>query len=72
MKQLMLSLKIKGGKTANKPHNRIRLTHLVQMLQKNLVTLKKQEGKKHKENSSFYKIPVSLTKLDKVLSSDRL
>lgn len=72
MKQLMFSSKIKLGSNTDKPHNCIRLTHLIRPLQKNLVKDTKQEGHYLREISAIYKLPVNLTKLDKVLSSDRV
>lgn len=72
MKQLMFSSKIKLGSNTDKPHNCIRFTHLIRPLQKNLVKDTKQEGHYLREISAIYKLPVNLTKLDKVLSSDRV
>ena len=72
MKQLMFSSKIKLGSNTDKSHNCIRLTHLIRPLQKNLVKDTKQEGHYLREISAIYKFPVNLTKLDKVLSSDRV
>lgn len=72
MKQLMYSSKIKLGSNTENTHNCIRLTHLIRPLQKNLVKDTKQEGHYLRENSAIYKLPVNLTKLDKVLSSDRV
>lgn len=63
---------ITASDTVSKPHNCIRLTHLIRPLQKNLVKDTKQEGHYLRENSAIYKLPVNLTKLDKVLSSDRV
>ena len=72
MKQLMFSSKIKLGSNTENTHNGIRLTHLIRPLQKSLVNDTKQEEHYLKENSAIYKLPVNLTKLDKVLSSDRV
>lgn len=72
MKQLMFSSKIKLGSNTENTHNCIRLTHLIRPLQKNLVKDTKQEGHYLRENSAIYKLPVNLTKLDKVMSSDRV
>ncbi len=72
MKQLMFSSKIKLGSNTENTHNCIRLTHLIRPLQKNLVNDTKQEGHYLREISAIYKLPVNLTKLDKVLSSDRV
>ncbi len=72
MKQLMFSSKIKLGSNTENTHNCIRLTHLIRPLQKNLVNDTKQEGHYLREVSAIYKLPVNLTKLDKVLSSDRV
>lgn len=72
MKQLMFSSKIKLGSNTENTHNCIRLTHLIRPLQKNLVKDTKQEGHYLREISAIYKFPVNLTKLDKVLSSDRV
>lgn len=72
MKQLMFSSKIKLGSNAENMHTSIRLTHLIRPLQKNLVKDTRQEGHYLRENSAIYKLPVNLTKLDKVMSSDRV
>lgn len=72
MKQLMFSSKIKLGSNTENTHNCIRLTRLIRPLQKNLVKGTRQEGHYLKEISAIYKLPVNLTKLDKVLSSDRV
>ena len=72
MKQLMLSSKIELGHSTENSHNCIRLTHLIRPLQKNLVKYKKQEEHYLKEISAIYKIPLRLTILYQVLSSDRL
>lgn len=72
MKQLMFSSKIKLGSNTENTHNCIRLTHLIRPLQKNLVKDTKLEGHYLREISAIYKLPVNLTKLDKVLSSDRV
>ncbi len=72
MKQLMFSSKIKLGSNTENTHNCIRLTHLIRPLQKNLVNDTKKEGHYLREISAIFKLPVNLTKLDKVLSSDRV
>lgn len=72
MKQLMFSSKIKLGSNTENTLNCIRLTHLIRPLQKNLVKDTKPEGHYLREISAIYKLPVNLTKLDKVLSSDRV
>lgn len=72
MKQLMFSSKIKLGSNTDKPRNCIRLTHLIRLLQKNLVKDTKQEGHYLREILAIYKLPVNLTKLYQVLSSDRV
>lgn len=63
---------ITASDTVSKPHNSIRLTHLIRPLQKNLVKDTKPEGHYLREISAIYKLPVNLTKLDKVMSSDRV
>lgn len=64
--------KINASDDAGKLHNCMRLMPLIRPLQKNLVKDTKQEGHYLREISAIYKLPVNLTKLDKVLSSDRV
>ena len=70
--EIIVIPEITANDTVSKPHNCIRLTHLIRPLQKNLVKDTKQEGHYLREISAIYKLPVNLTKLDKVLSSDRV
>lgn len=70
--EIIVIPEITANDTVSKSHNCIRLTHLIRPLQKNLVNDTKQEGHYLRENSAIYKLPVNLTKLDKVLSSDRV
>lgn len=64
--------KINASDDTGKLHNCIRLMPLIRPLQKKLVNDTKQEGHYLREISAIYKLPVNLTKLDKVLSSDRV
>ena len=64
--------KINASDDAGKLHNCMRLMPLIRPLQKNLVKDTKPEGHYLREISAIYKLPVNLTKLDKVLSSDRV
>lgn len=64
--------KITANDTVSTLHNCMRLMPLIRPLQKNLVNDTKQEGHYLREISAIYKLPVSLIKLDKVMSSDRV
>ena len=64
--------KINASDDAGKLHNCIRLMPLIRPLQKNLVKDTRQEGHYLRGISAIFKLPVNLTKLDKVLSSDRV
>lgn len=70
--EIIVIPEITASEIVSKPHNCIRLTHLIRPLQKNLVEDTKQEGHYLREISAIYKLPVNLTKLDKVMSSDRV
>ena len=66
--------KITVNNIVSKKNYRKRLTHLLRLLQKKseLVQDKKQEEYYLEEILAIYKFPVNLTKLDKIMSSDRL
>lgn len=73
MKTLMFLLPTPASEdTGKKCNNCIRLVHFIRLLQTKSKRDKKQEEYYLRENSAICKLPVNLTKLDKVLSSDRV
>lgn len=73
MKTLMFLLTTPADeKVGKKCNNCIRLVHFMHLLQTKSKLQTRQEGYYLKEISAVYKLPVNLTKLDKVLSSDRV
>lgn len=73
MKTLMFLLPTPASEdTGKKCNNCIRLVHFIRLLQTKSKRDKIQEEYYLREILAIYKLPVNLTKLDKVLSSDRV